>query len=153
MAEELSLGQSVLFGNVPVTCQMENFPWRVTVNYSRDNSRRSFTLIELLMVISIISLLIALLLPALQRAKRQVRLIICASNQHQIGIELMSYVIDWGQYPPTWSRLHVHRLGKRLTLGTTARIWSTTRGPLAPDECGQPKQQRLQFITPDTTKC
>jgi len=79
---------------------MENFPWRVTVNYSRNNSRRSFTLIELLMVISIISLLIALLLPALQRAKRQVRLIMCASNQNQIGIELMSYVIDWGQYPP-----------------------------------------------------
>ena len=100
MAEGLSLGQSASFGNVPVACQMENFPWGITVNYSRDNSHRSFTLIELLVVISIIAMLIALLLPALQRAKRQARLIMCANNQHQIGIGLMSYVIDWGQYPP-----------------------------------------------------
>ncbi len=62
--------------------------------------RRAFTIIELLVVISIIALLIALLLPALARAKILAERIQCASNLRQIGIALHEYANEYaGQYP------------------------------------------------------
>ena len=54
----------------------------------------AFTLIELLVVMAVISLLAALLLPALGRAKESGRAAACLSNLHQIGIALQLYVQD-----------------------------------------------------------
>jgi len=50
-----------------------------------------FTLIELLVVVSIIALLIAILLPSLSRAQELARVTVCASNQRQLHIGLLSY--------------------------------------------------------------
>ena len=57
--------------------------------------RLGFTLIELLVVISIIALLVALLMPALNSARQQVRLTQCMSNLRQLGIASHTYAADY----------------------------------------------------------
>ncbi len=61
---------------------------------------RGFTLVELLVVISIIALLISLLLPALAQARIMALRTQCASNLHQIGVAMQEYAVEFGMYPP-----------------------------------------------------
>ncbi|MBL8879218.1 MAG: prepilin-type N-terminal cleavage/methylation domain-containing protein [Phycisphaerales bacterium] len=62
---------------------------------------RAFSLVELLVVVSVISLLIAILLPSLKRARDQSRMTVCLSNMKSQGSAVLMYAQDHtGSLPP-----------------------------------------------------
>jgi len=76
---------------------------------------KGFTLIELLVVIAIIALLMAILMPALQRVKKQARSTVCQSNLHQWAVIWSMYCDENnGQFP---------RRGYLSTSGSDSGRW------------------------------
>ncbi len=57
-------------------------------------SKEGFTLIELLVVIAIIALLMAVIMPSLNKVKQSARNVVCQTNLHQYGLAGLAYLND-----------------------------------------------------------
>ena len=99
----------------------------------RRGLRGGFTLVELLVVITIIGILIALLLPAVQAAREAARRAACTNNLKQIGVALHDYGQANRHFPPgrSWARPvlpTLHYGGGRRDRDTWAEAQETTTG-------------------------
>lgn len=61
--------------------------------------RGGFTLVELLVVISVIAVLMAVLVPVIRAAREQSRSVVCASNLKHLGLALLAYEQQTGTFP------------------------------------------------------
>lgn len=86
----------------------------------------AFTLVELLAVITIVTILIALLLPTLGRAKALARTTVCASNEKQIALLIREYTYDNSGYlPDNSSRPAPYRLQSKWHGHVAPYIYTT----------------------------
>ncbi|MHC4064248.1 MAG: type II secretion system protein [Planctomycetota bacterium] len=90
-----------------------------------------FTLVELLVVVSIIALLISILLPSLRQAREQAKFAVCGSNLRQIGGAVHVYVSAYDGYIPRGPE-PAHPFDFAANILATNQLWigsGTNGGP------------------------
>lgn len=95
---------------------------------------RAFTLLEVLIVVAVISLLVAILLPGLGRARQQAAAVVCKSNIRQLALANDLYSRDFGgRYVPGAPNIRTRNLerwhGRRKSIFAP---FDGTIGPLSP---------------------
>jgi len=63
-------------------------------------TKKGFTLVELLVVISIIAILLAVLIPSMNRAKEAAKRVICSNGKKQIALGIAAYAADYDGFMP-----------------------------------------------------
>ena len=124
-------------------------------------SRRAsfgFTLVELLAVISIIAMLVALLLPALSKARESAGRVACASNLRQLVTASFAYMNDYGGLGPPNAEQDTIQDGKSGTTPTSRWAWMQYPQTLenylgfksAIDTDHRLAGREVKYITPDS---
>lgn len=123
----------------------------------------AFTLVELLIVIGIITILAALLLPALRKAVYTARTVACGSNFKQVGTGYMGYTSEnrrWYPYAPRQHDASCQYCAPNTMAGTTRGIGSVpgprtlghgghwNLGPLVASYYGDNQSCRSVFTCP-----
>jgi type II secretory pathway pseudopilin PulG len=102
--------------------------------------KAAFTLIELLVVISTIALLMAILIPALARARKQATTMICQSRLRQWSMALAAYTQDHqGRFP--------------ATMGGVDGVWLLRGAFLSGKDANEPQDSFHHFRTRDIACC
>ena len=76
--------------------------------------RSGFTIVELLVVVSIIALLVGILLPAIGKARDQARLSISRTNLRQLGQGAATYASEWQDRQVTLVNENIGRYGNSM---------------------------------------
>jgi prepilin-type N-terminal cleavage/methylation domain-containing protein/prepilin-type processing-associated H-X9-DG protein len=111
----------------------------VAVTQKSRNTNAAFTLVELLVVISIIALLMGLLLPALSRARGAAGAVVCSSNLRQIEMAMGMYVENNNDKTmadpwPANGRYWFHELAKYLGNDTLKQRATSGATGISPDK-------------------
>jgi prepilin-type N-terminal cleavage/methylation domain-containing protein/prepilin-type processing-associated H-X9-DG protein len=104
-------------------------------NHHRGKTDKGFTLVELLVVMSIISLLLAVLLPSLKKARQQGQAIVCMNNVKQLGLAFMLYGQEYNGYamPSAVQQTNLYWWGQKLPDGIDHKlgiVWPYLRSEL-----------------------
>ena len=112
-----------------------------------------FTLIELLVVISIIALLLTILLPSLKKARELAKIVVCGSQERQLGLGYTLYAEDWdGAFTVSRNKGYVIMIYSSGGYSGAAKVWE--QGYLSSDESlfcpatNQPGNPQWAFVSP-----
>lgn len=119
------------------------------MNTNQGNSKRrsfyGFTLVELLVVISIIAILISILLPGMAKARKAARAVQSSSNLRQIALAVLTYASDHNGHTPATAGL-----GWNPNLQLIGNIGTVTAGAANLDQNGNLKSLDYSAATSRT---
>ncbi|MEI7818353.1 MAG: type II secretion system protein, partial [Desulfuromonadales bacterium] len=92
----------------------------------------AFTLVELLIVISIIAILAAMLLPALKAAKNKATSMVCIGQMKQLVLANQMYISDYNEYPATLKPPYMWYETLNPYLGNKLTVWGCPANEEAP---------------------